>query len=158
MSQNVPARFLKCVWPLCLTSEKPGSWKIWTMKILDYEKRGKQLLTQKGSVIDLWPGSKYASEGFFISVWFLLFHHTLLKAPHEVDLKWNPLTWNWLFFKNSFRWSKGLLHKKGEKLFVWSFSQCKKILFSKWFLSLFFFYIKDLKPVAVTYAFLQQIL
>ena len=99
-----------------------------------------QLLTQKGSVIDLWLGCKYVSEGFLISVWRLLFHHTLLKEPLEVDLKWNPLMWNWLFFKNSFRWSKGLLHKKGEKFFVWSFSRCKKILFSKWVLSLFLLY------------------
>ena len=68
------------------------------------------------------------------------FHHTLLKEPLEVDLKWNSLKWNWLLFKNSFRWSKGLLYKKGEKFFVWSFSRCRKILFSKWIISLFLSY------------------
>ena len=35
-------------------------------------------------------GSKYASKGFQISEWFLLFHHTLLKEPLEVDLKLKP--------------------------------------------------------------------
>ena len=96
---------------------------------------GWKALTRKSSVIDLWLGSKCASEGFLISVWFLFFHHTLLKELLEVDFKWNPLRWNWLFFKNTLRWSKGLLHKKREKFFVWSFSRCKKILFSKWFSS-----------------------
>ena len=27
--------------------EKPGPWKIWTLKILNYEKRGKQLDAEK---------------------------------------------------------------------------------------------------------------
>ena len=44
------------------------------------------LLTRKSSVI--------ASEGFLISEWFLLFHHSLLKEPLEVDFKWNPLKWD----------------------------------------------------------------
>ena len=44
------------------------------------------LLTRKSSVI--------ASEGFLISVWSLLFHHSLLKEPLEVDFKWNPLKWD----------------------------------------------------------------
>ena len=70
-------------------------------------------------------------------MWILPFHHTLLKKSLEVDLKWIPFKWNWLLFKNFFQWPKGLLYKKGEKLFVWSFSQCKEILFSKWVLLLF---------------------
>ena len=57
-----------------------------------------------------------------------------------MDLKWNSLKWSWLLFKNSFPWSKGLLHKKGERFFVSSFSRCKKILFSKWVFSLFLLY------------------
>ena len=57
-----------------------------------------------------------------------------------MGLKWNPLKWNWLVFKNFVRWSKGLLRKKEEKLFVWSFSRCKKILFSEWVFH-FYFYI-----------------
>ena len=102
-----------------LDHEKPGPWKTSTLKNLDSEKPGlwKKLLTvnAKSSAIDLWLDSKYVSEGFLISVWFLLFHHTLLKEPLEVDLKWNHLKWNWLLFKNSFGWSKGLLYKKKDK-------------------------------------------
>ena len=87
------------------------------------------MLTQKSSVIDLWLGSKYVFEGFLISVWFLKSNSWFLKR--------NPFKWNWLLFKNSFPWSKGLLYKKGEKCFILSFSRCKKILLSKWVLSLF---------------------
>ena len=33
-----------------------------------------------------------------------------------MNLKWNPLKWNWpLFKKFSGGWSKGLLHQKGKK-------------------------------------------
>ena len=88
----------------------------------------------------------------------MLFHHTLLKESLELDLKWNPLKWNWHLFKNSIWWSIGLLHKKGEKFVVWSFSRCKKNPYSANESYHFFLYIKHLKPVAVTYAFLYQIL
>ena len=50
-----------------------------------------KLLMPKGSVIDLSLGSKYASEWFLISVWFLRFYYTLWKEQLEVDLKGNPL-------------------------------------------------------------------
>ena len=30
-----------------LDTEKPGLWRIWALKILDYEKRGKQLDAQE---------------------------------------------------------------------------------------------------------------
>ena len=56
---------------------------------------------------------------------------------------------------NSFQWSKGLSYEQGEKFFVWSFLWCKKISFSKWVIT---FFCKDLKPVAVAYAFLYQVL
>ena len=94
---------------------------------------------RKGSVIDLSLSSVRIWKIFYFSV-ILLFYHTLLKVPIEVDWKWKPLKWNCLFFKDSFRWSKGLLRKKGEKFFVWSFSRCKKLLSRKWVLSLFLLY------------------
>ena len=62
---------------------------------------------RKDSITDLWLGSKYTSEGFLISVWFQLFHHTLSKNPLEVDLKWN-LSWNCLLLR---------ILSDGQKLF-----------------------------------------
>ena len=81
----------------------------------------------------------------------------MLKEPLDVDMKWNPLKWNWLFFKNSFWWSKGLLHKK-EKNSSSDLSHDVRKSFSTNESFDVFFYIKDLKPVAVTHALLQQIL
>ena len=100
-------RFLKnkfCVRSFSINySDTTATSKTWTQILdLDPEKSG-PWETLKPSL-----GFKYASEGFL--------YHTLLKEPLEVDLKWNPLKWNWLFLKNSFRWSKGFLRKKRRKI------------------------------------------
>ena len=75
------------------------------------------------------------------------FHHTLLKELLEVDLKWNPLKWNWLLFKNSFQWSKGVLVKK-EKNSLSDLSHDTRKSFPANESCHFFSYIKDLKPIA----------
>ena len=145
--------------------EKPGSWKIWTLKNLGYEKRRKQLDAEKqirrphGIIYQILKSAKKRlvsqsnSEGFLISVWFVLFHHTFSKESLEVDLKWNLLKWNWLLFKNSFHWSKGLLHQKGKNSLS-DLSHDVRKFFSANESYYFFIFIKDLNPVAVTHAFL----
>ena len=145
--------------------EKPGPWKIWILKNLGYEKRRKQLDAEKqirrphGIIYWILKSAKKRlvsqsnSEGFLISVWFVLFHHTFSKESLEVDLKWNLLKWNWLLFKNSFHWSKGLLHQKGKNSLS-DLSHDVRKFFSANESYYFFFFIKDLNPVAVTHAFL----
>ena len=76
--------------------EKPGPWKIWILKNLGYEKRRKQLDAEKqirrphGIIYWILKSAKKRlvsqsnSEGFLISVWFVLFHHTSQKS----HLKW----------------------------------------------------------------------
>ena len=64
-------------------------------------------MTQKGSIIDLWLVSKYASERFFISVWFLFFHDTL-----KSHLKW---IWSETFWSGIGCFSRILL--SGQKVF-----------------------------------------
>ena len=165
-------------------SEKPGSWKIWTLKNLDL----KNLDPEKTGPWKIWTWKTWAmknagnnwmqknrrphgiiyqilksakkrlvsqsnSEGFLISVWFVLFHHTFSKESLEVDLKWNLLKWNWLLFKNSFHWSKGLLHQKGKNSLS-DLSHDVRKFFSANESYYFFIFIKDLNPIAVTHAFL----
>ena len=97
-------------------------------------------------------GSKYASEGFLISVWFPPFHHTLSKEPLEVDLKWISLKWNWLLLKIISGGQKVFYIKK-EKNYLSDLSHDVRKSFSA-NESYYIYYIKDLKPAAVTYAFL----
>ena len=73
-----------------------------------------------------------------------------LPLLHQVDLKWNLLK------RNFFSVIKSFLNQKEHKLFVWSFSRCQIILFSKWIFYYSLFYIR--KSATVTHADLLQIL
>ena len=66
-----------------------------------------------------------------------------------MDLKWNPLKWNWLLFKNSFQLSK-------EKNSLSDLSKDVRKSFSANESYQFFSYIKDLKPFAVTHLFCSK--
>ena len=81
------------------------------------------------------------------------FLHTLLKVPLKVDWTWKPLKWNWLFLRILSGGQK-VFYVKQEKNYFSDLSHDVRKSFSANESYHFFFFIKDLKPVAVTYAFL----
>ena len=76
----------------------------------------------------------------------------LSKEPLEVDLKWISLKWNWLLLKIIFGGQKVFYIKKGKNYFSDLSHDVSKSFSANE--SYYIFYIKDLKPAAVTYAFL----
>ena len=96
------------------------------------------MFSHKSSIIDIWLGSKYASEAYFSATpAFPLFPWS--KEPFEVNLKRNPLKQNWLLLRLLSGGKKASYIKK-EKNSLSAFSRCKKTLFGKWIFHYFFFY------------------
>ena len=91
--------------------------------------------------------------GSWIHLWFLLFHYALSKESFKVDLKWNPLRWNWLLLRILSGGQKVLYIKK-KKNYLFDLSHGIRKPFSPNRSCYFFFYIRDSKPAAVRYAVL----
>ena len=112
------------------------------------------MFLHKSSFIDLWPGTKYASEGYF-SVFHAFPLFPWSKGPLEMDLKRNPVKKNWLLLRLLSGGKKFLTSKRRKIICLLSQDVRKSFLANESSIT-FSFIIR--KPAAVMYAVLQQIL